>query len=75
MPPSKKAKNTKKKCQGVWRQYDEQMILWSPFWSDGRPEAREANCAVIGLSEDKNAGGWADSGCTVAHPYICERDQ
>jgi len=61
--------------EGVWRQYDEQMILWSPWWLDGRNGGRGSNCAVIELSEGVNAGDWGDDPCTAAHRYICERDQ
>ena len=74
----KTTKNTNIKretiLQGVWRQYDEQMILWSPWWTYGRDGGTLANCAVIDLSEDTNAGDWEDDLCTSAHRYICERD-
>ena len=52
------------------------MILWSPFWSVGRADARAENCAVIGLSEDTNTEGWGDTRCTTAYYiiFICERD-
>ena len=61
--------------KGVWRQYDEQMILWSPWWTYGRDGGVGANCALIDLSEDTNAGDWEDDPCATAHRYICERDQ
>jgi hypothetical protein len=62
--------------EGVWRQYDNQMILWSPWFWDGRNGGRASNCAVVDLSEGDNAGEWGDAPCThatKAHPYICER--
>merc|ERR1712037_712842 len=61
--------------EGVWRQYDEQMILWGPWFFDGSNGGRGSNCALIDLSEDTNAGEWADDPCTKAHRYICEREQ
>ena len=61
--------------QGVWRQYDEQMILWGPYWADGdRNGARGQNCGVVRLGEDASAGAWADAACPNAFHYICERD-
>ena len=60
--------------QGVWRQYDEQMILWSPFWW-ARDEVRSGNCGIISLTMDKYAGLWSDRPCTSAYHYICERGQ
>merc|ERR1711990_152250 len=59
--------------EGVWRQYDEQMILWGPRWWDTNG-ARGQNCAVVQLSEGASAGSWADAPCTTAYHYICERD-
>merc|ERR1712212_625967 len=61
--------------EGVWRQYDEQMILWGPWFWDGKDGGRGSNCAGIDLSEDKDAGEWDDAPCTDAKFYICERDQ
>merc|ERR1711990_310894 len=65
--------------EGVWRQYDEQMILWSPWWENGGGGGnggRGQNCALLNLDEGAYAGEWADNPCTsdVWH-YICERDQ
>ena len=51
------------------------MILWGPWFWDGADQGKAANCAVIDLSEDGNAGKWATQPCTTAHLFICERDQ
>ena len=64
---------------GVWRQYDEQMILWGPWWQNGGNGGnggRGENCALINLSESGDAGVWADVPCSdTRYYYICERDQ
>ena len=62
-------------CSGVWRQYDGEMILWSPWFWDQINDGTASNCAIIALGEDKNAGQWADEPCTNVRHYICERDQ
>merc|ERR1712080_14548 len=61
--------------EGVWRQYDGQMVLWSPWWQNGKNGGRTENCAVIAFSEGTNAGDWEDAPCTSGYRYICERDQ
>ena len=62
-------------CSGVWRQYDGEMILWSPWFWDQINDGTASNCAIIALGKDKNAGQWADEPCTNVRHYICERDQ
>ena len=32
---------------GVWRQYDEQLILWTPFWADGPSGGTSENCVGV----------------------------
>ena len=61
--------------QGVWRQYDGEMITWDPWFWDGADGGRDANCAIITLSDDQHAGAWADEWCENPFYYICERDQ
>merc|ERR1712079_85957 len=39
--------------EGIWRQYDGGLILWSPWWYDNEPNGSTgSNCAVIGLRTD-----------------------
>merc|ERR1712018_937555 len=51
--------------EGVWRQYDKQMIVWGPWVY--RTGGRGENCFVIGLFEDVNAGDWGDDLCPKGH--------
>ena len=60
---------------GVWRQYDEGLLSWTPWWGHEQPlGGRDYNCGAVGLAEDVNAGKWATSPCsaTLMH-YICEK--
>merc|ERR1711934_620955 len=65
--------------EGVWHQFDEKLLSWSPWWntdSDGSDEpdgGKEQNCGVVALTEDKHAGKWADTLCSAPRHYICER--
>ena len=60
--------------QGVWEQYDGQLILWTPYWAPDDPNGGTGqNCGVVGLRTDGYAGKWADDPCTNSHHYICER--
>ena len=34
---------------GVWRQYDEQLILWTPFWADGPSGGTSENCVGVNV--------------------------
>merc|ERR1719447_706291 len=61
------------RSEGVWRQYDGEMISWSPWFWDQINDGTASNCAIIALGEDKNAGQWADEPCTNVRHYICER--
>ena len=71
----KKTSLKKTFLQGVWRQYDEQMILWGPWFWDGADGGKANNCAIVDLGEDEHAGKWATQPRTAAWFYICERDQ
>ena len=60
--------------QGVWEQYDGQLILWTPYWAPDDPNGGTGqNCGAVGLRKDAYAGKWADDPCTNSHYYICER--
>ena len=60
---------------GVWRQYDEELLSWSPWWFDEHPYGGTGwNCGRVGLREDHYAGQWASQACRVAYHYICERN-
>merc|ERR1712098_380543 len=62
--------------EGVYRQADRELILWTPFWFGGLgwgPDGGTAeNCLEVHLSGDKYAGKWADTSCTNERYYICE---
>ena len=59
---------------GVWKQYDGGVISWTPWWAADDPNGGKAvTCALVFLSEDANAGQWADRSCSTAYHYICER--
>ena len=59
---------------GVWKQYDGGVISWTPWWAADDPNGGKAvNCGKVYLSEDANAGQWADGICSRANYYICER--
>merc|ERR1719260_370819 len=67
-------------AEGVWRQADGELILWTPYWGDyGSDHSHQpdqgtaANCLGFTLSTDRNAGKWFDGPCSVLHYYICER--
>ena len=51
--------------QGVWEQYDGQLILWTPYWAADDPDGGTGqNCGVVGLRTDGYAGKWASAPCT-----------
>merc|ERR1711872_979526 len=65
--------------EGVWRQYDEKLISWTPWWRThagnyaADPDGGKAqNCAGIYLTEDGFAGRWFDDPCESSYRYICE---
>ena len=59
---------------GVWRQFDENVLSWSPWWSGDEPDGgRGQNCAEVALTEDQYAGKWASHVCSTPLPFICER--
>ena len=61
---------------GVWRQYDGELILWSPWWAEKNPYGGTGrNCGRVALSVGEYAGQWASEPCSSAHYYICERDK
>merc|ERR1712156_62560 len=60
---------------GVWRQYDEQLILWTPYWVDGPTGGTIENCVGVTFSMDALAGKWWDNTCDTPHYYVCERDK
>merc|ERR1719400_926591 len=48
--------------EGVWRQYDEELLSWSPWWFDEEPlGGKERNCGRVALKEDRYAGQWGSS--------------
>merc|ERR1712025_301733 len=61
--------------EGVYRQADRELILWTPFWlgrgnSDTEPnEGTAANCLMVCLFGNYWAGKWADNSCTNEHYY------
>merc|ERR1712192_44229 len=61
-------------AEGVWEQYDGQLVLWTPWWAHEHPSGGTGhNCGVVGLSTDRYAGQWASATCTNSYHYICER--
>merc|ERR1711872_408555 len=67
--------------EGVWRQADRELILWTPFWAGyangviTEPNGgTAANCLVVYLGGDYRAGKWGDTACTNERYYICERE-
>jgi len=61
-------------AEGVWEQYDGQLILWTPYWSHEHPGGGTANnCGAVRLSTDGYAGKWISAPCTASYHYICER--
>merc|ERR1712210_76702 len=61
-------------AEGVWRQYDGELITWSPWWADDQPYGGTGrNCGYVALSVGGDAGQWASGPCSSAYHYICER--
>merc|ERR1712142_369273 len=66
--------------EGVYRQADRELILWTPFWlgrgnSVTEPDGGTAeNCLCVDLTGDVNAGKWADEPCAKERYYVCERE-
>merc|ERR1711955_154032 len=57
--------------EGVWRQADGEPILWTPLWYSGHPDGGTgANCILIRLIGDQNAGKWWDTSCYTERQYI-----
>merc|ERR1711908_87841 len=61
--------------EGVWRQYDGGLISWTPWWNSkyNDPEGgNAANCGVVFLYDNSDAGKWGDDACLLhANYYIC----
>ena len=58
---------------------DGTMIPWTPRWFLNannvlHPLGEDYDCLTITLTEDRNAGAWADRICNEEHVYICEKD-
>ena len=76
------SKTTKFHLSGVWRQYDGQLLSWTPWWLEmayqGSVAPQRGNCALISLSDRKwEAGRWSagpckDEGQLGEFNYICE---
>merc|ERR1712037_220965 len=61
-------------AEGVWEQYDGQLLLWTPWWAHEQPSGGTGrNCGVVGLSTDRYAGQWVSAICATSYHYICER--
>ena len=59
---------------GVWRQYDEKLLSWSPWWyGEDQYGGTERNCGLVRLDGGISAGQWLPGPCTGAVHYICER--
>ena len=59
---------------GVWLQYDETPISWTPWWITNEPDGGNThNCAHVNLGGDENAGKWSAYICTESYHFICER--
>merc|ERR1711862_330477 len=62
--------------EGVYRQADRELILWTPFWAGWAnyvtdPDGGTAqNCLNVHLDGDTAAGKWADAPCTQELYYI-----
>merc|ERR1712080_184118 len=60
--------------EGVWRQWDGEMIVWQPTWDSSDPNGGTAqNCLIVSYHENAYAGKWADTLCTPLRHYVCER--
>merc|ERR1712203_501065 len=57
-------------AEGVWEQYDGQLILWTPWWATENPYGGTArNCGRVALTTDRYAGQWATDVCTTSYHY------
>jgi len=62
------------RAEGVWEQYDGQMILWTPWWYSDYPQGGTGeNCGRVAFTTDGYAGQWATRSCTSSYHYVCER--
>merc|ERR1711962_41204 len=62
--------------EGVWKQYDEKLMSWTPWWQSATDEpngVREENCGAVNMTGGPYAGQWYSYFCSVAQHYICER--
>merc|ERR1711962_589072 len=67
-----------REAEGVWRQYDGQLVLWTPWWWNDSPgpvlNGGGGDCGVVSLSGGPDAGKWHDKDCisdkTHQFPYI-----
>merc|ERR1712098_795247 len=65
--------------EGVYRQADRELILWTPFWYGSANSATDPNggttenCLGVVLTGSEFAGKWFDEACTNERYYICER--
>ena len=57
---------------GVWRQYDERLLSWSPWWGPGGKGGKAKNCGAVALMDNENAGEWYDDLCANPKRFICE---
>merc|ERR1712203_675469 len=57
-------------AEGVWEQYDGQLILWTPWWAWQHPYGGTAqNCGSVSLTTGIYAGQWASYACTLSYHY------
>merc|ERR1712071_609804 len=60
--------------EGVYRHYDESLLLWQPNWYDLEPGGGTGqNCLMVRLDATDRAGKWWDDICTTSRHYICQR--
>merc|ERR1712203_1339267 len=51
--------------EGVWRQYDEELISWTPWWyREDTYGGTGRNCGAVYLGETVYAGQWVSFACT-----------
>merc|ERR1719187_1038256 len=67
--------------EGVYRQADMELILWSPIWWGGVKDpmgpdpngGTSENCLNVNTFASNAAGKWGDWPCSTELKFICER--